>query len=222
MNNKSFFSDCYAHRFSQHERFEKNLMWKVLCKNYIQKFVDKNDTVIDLGAGYCEFINNIECKKKIAVDLNRDTKKFAEKEVKVIGVSIFKLPAIYNNSADVVFLSNVLEHLGSKDDVVNLLYRVNKILRKNGKIILLQPNIDLTKEAYWDFIDHKVALNTKSIKEVLEITGFEVSVFIKKFLPFTTKDRHFPMSTFLLSIYLRLPQFLRPLAGETFVVAVKK
>ena len=30
----------------------------------------KNFTVLDIGAGYCEFINNIQCAQKYAIDLN--------------------------------------------------------------------------------------------------------------------------------------------------------
>jgi len=223
MNRKPInFADCYVNRFSSTERAGKLRIWRELCKYYIQQYVGKKETVIDLGAGYCEFINNISCGKKIAVDVNPDTRKFANKNVLVVSKSVFRLSDKYSNTADVVFLSNFLEHLNNKDDVVDLLHRVNKLLKKGGKIILLQPNIDLVKESYWDFIDHKVALNTKSIREVLEITGFKINVFIKKFLPYTTKNKHIPMLSILLKIYLLLPEIIKPFAGQTFVVAVKK
>lgn len=222
MNKTRNFSEYYKNRFSSQEEKNKNLMWKVLCKFYLQKFVRNSDTVLDLGAGYCEFINNIECKKKIAVDINPDVKKYANKNVKIINKGVFDISKKMNNSVDVVFVSNFLEHLNTKDEVVDILNRVNKLLKSGGKIILLQPNIDLVKESYWDFIDHKVALNTKSIKEALEISNFKIVLFIKRFLPYTTKNRRIPMLIFLLKIYISLPSFLRLLAGQTFVVAVKK
>lgn len=223
MNMKKInFSRYYKNRFSSEDRSRKQEMWKELCKVFLQQFIYKNVTVMDIGAGYCEFINNISCGKKIAVDVNPDTKKFANKDVLVINKSAFLLSAKYNNIADIVFLSNFLEHLNSKDDVVELLRRVNKLLKKGGKIILLQPNIDLVKESYWDFIDHKVPLNTKSIMEALEIAGFKINVFIKKFLPYTTKNKHIPMLSILLKFYLLLPEIIKPFAGQSFVVAVKK
>lgn len=212
----------YKNRFSTKDISRKSKMWRTLCKVFLQQFVGKNDTVVDLGAGYCEFINNIKCGRKIAVDVNPDTKKFANKDVLVINKSVFQLSSKFNNCVDIVFLSNFLEHLDSKDDAVNILYRVNQLLKKGGKVILLQPNIDLVKEAYWDFIDHKIALNTRSIKEALEISGFKINTFVKRFLPYTTKNSYIPLSWILLKIYLLLPQLLRPFAGQTFVVAAKR
>lgn len=216
------YSNCYKIRFSKEERKRKNILWRDLCSLYLQKFVDKNDIVMDVGAGYCEFINNIKCAKKIAVDTNPDTKIFANKKVIVINKSILDLGKQYNNSIDVIFVSNFLEHLNSKDDLLDVLTRINRLLKPNGKIILLQPNIDLIKEAYWDFIDHKIALNTKSMIEALTISGFKISLFVKKFLPYTTKNSVLPISTLLLRVYLLIPQIFRVFAGQSLVVGYKK
>ena len=79
----------YEQRFQPMERQQKNELWKVLCHSFFQKYVSDSDTVVDLGAGYCEFINNIRCAKKIAVDLNEETVNFAAEEVRVPAVSLF-------------------------------------------------------------------------------------------------------------------------------------
>lgn len=216
------YSECYKIRFSNEERKRKNILWRDLCNLFLQRFVDSNNILMDVGAGYCEFVNNIKCAKKIAVDTNPDTKIFANKNIIVINKSIFDLGKQYNNSIDVIFVSNFLEHLNSKDDLLDVLTRINRLLKQNGKIILLQPNIDLIKEAYWDFVDHKIALNTKSMIEALTISGFKVSLFIKKFLPYTTKNSALPISTLLLKIYLLIPHFFRPFAGQSLVIGYKK
>ena len=67
----------------------KNEIWEVLCAKFFQKFIDKNSVVLDIAAGYCEFINNIEAKEKIAFDLNPDSRKFASAEVKFVNDSFF-------------------------------------------------------------------------------------------------------------------------------------
>lgn len=216
------FSQCYENRFSQRERKRKYIMWKKLCDIFLQQFVGKNDTVMDMGSGYCEFINNIKCAKKIAVDVNPDMKEFADKNVEVINKNIFDLPKKFKNSIDVIFLSNFLEHLNTKEEVLSVLSTANKLLKKKGKMILLQPNIDLVKESYWDFIDHKVVLNTRSIKEVMDLSGFRIKLFIRKFLPYTTKMPYLPMSKNLIKFYLSIPQIIRPFAGQSFLVAVKR
>jgi SAM-dependent methyltransferase len=185
------------------------------------------DTVIDIGAGYCEFINTILCGRKIAVDLNTDTKDFASKDVEVVTSSALKIPEKYNAKIDVVFMSNFLEHLESKQEVIKVLRKANQLLKVGGKILLIQPNINLVKERYWDFIDHTIPLNTNSMKEALHITGFEITTLTVRFLPYTTKSfqegRVFPswIKLLLLKIYLRIPPFMRLYAGQTFLCAVK-
>ena len=51
----------YKQRFNKNELHRKNAIWKILCKNFFQKYISKNSSVLDIGAGYCEFINNIQC-----------------------------------------------------------------------------------------------------------------------------------------------------------------
>src|SRR5437667_9074135 len=111
---------CYENRFSKLGVKKRNDIWKTLSKFYFQKLVKKSDTVLDLGAGYCEFINNINCSKKYAVDINPDTKKYAGRDVTVIQVSALSLPKNLENSIDVVFMSNFLEHLNSKEEVLEV------------------------------------------------------------------------------------------------------
>lgn len=213
--------DYYRTRFGNKDNIRRLSMWKILCESFLQKYIRKSDVVLDMGAGYCEFINTIKCRKKIAVDINPDTKEFSNKNVKVVASHALKVPPKYNSTIDVLFMSNFLEHLDSNEEVLAVLEKTYALLRNGGKVIIIQPNIDLVKESYWDFSDHKVALNTRSVKEVLKITGFTVDTFIERFLPYTTKKINLPFGDFLLKIYLIIPPFLRPFAGQSFIVAMK-
>jgi len=200
---------------------KRNKIWKILCKHFFQKMINRKDTLMDIGAGYCEFINNIDCKMKIAVDLNTDTRFKAGREVRVIEVNALSIPKDLDNKIDVIFISNFLEHLNSKEEVISVLQKSYQLLRRGGKVILMQPNIDLVKEKYWDFIDHIVPLNLPSITEALEISGFEIKTKIKRFLPYTTKSKLVVLSDLALRIYLLLPPLLRPFAGQSLIIAQK-
>lgn len=213
---------CYRKRFDAQENETRGKLWKVFCESFLQKFIKRNDIVMDIGAGHCEFLNNIDCKRKIAVDINPDTRQFAGKDVEVLRVRATNILKKFDGKIDVVLMSNFLEHLDSKDDVLATIFRVYRLLRKRGKLIIVQPNIDLVREAYWDFIDHKVALNTKSLMEALATCGFTIDRFIEKFLPYTTKRKYLPMKHLLLRLYLKIPPILRPFAGESFILAIKK
>jgi hypothetical protein len=56
----------YRNRFGQKEIQQKEKVWKVLCHVFFQKVIPEESVVLDIGAGYCEFINHIKCKKKFA------------------------------------------------------------------------------------------------------------------------------------------------------------
>ena len=213
--------DCYSRRFSEEENKNRDILWKVLCSSFFQKYINNNDTVIDVGAGYCEFINNINCKRKIAIDLNPETKNFANKDVEVIQANAVEIGDQFNKMADKVFLSNFLEHLNSKEEMFQVLKKVNELLKDGGKVLILQPNIDLIKEKYWDFVDHKIPINGPSLIEALQLCGFQIETFIKKFLPYTTKNKLIPQNPFLVKMYLKIPSRLRMFSGQSFVVAKK-
>lgn len=212
---------CYQLRFSEQEREKRNLLWKNLCKNFLQRFIRKSDVVLDVGAGYCEFINNISCKKKIVVDINPDVREFAHKNVEIVVDTISHVPSKLQGTIDVVFMSNFLEHLNSKDEVIEVLQKVNALLKIGGKVLIMQPNISLVKERYWDFIDHKTPLNEISLKEALTLCNFDVKVCVKRFLPYSTKEGSLRNFDFLLGVYLKIPSILRPFAGQSFVLAIK-
>src|SRR5882724_4111372 len=70
-------------------RFEKNLayrqkIWSVLTGNFFQQYVSPSATVLDLGCGYGEFINQIQCARKLAMDLNPDAPRFLAKDVRFL------------------------------------------------------------------------------------------------------------------------------------------
>lgn len=213
--------DYYRERFVENEFQRRKEIWKVICTDFLQNFIKKDDLVMDIAAGYCEFINTIKSKNKIAVDINPDVKKFAAKDVKVVMTPALKIPSSYTGKVDKIFMSNFLEHLNTKDEVIETLEKSFHLLKKGGQVIVLQPNISLTGNNYWNFIDHKIALNFNSTFEALRIAGFDVTLSIERFLPYTTKSI-FPKIPFLIRIYLLIPPELRPFAGQSFFIGTKR
>src|SRR4029450_10847919 len=105
----------YQQRFPEAALAQKDAIWKVLCGDFFQRFVNAGDTVVDIGAGYCEFINNTQAARKIAVDLNPDIRRFAAPDVQVVNAPCTAIGQIESASVDGVFMSNFLEHLPSKE-----------------------------------------------------------------------------------------------------------
>ncbi|MES2403728.1 MAG: methyltransferase domain-containing protein [Pseudomonadota bacterium] len=210
----------YRHRFPEEELANKHAIWRVLCRRFFSRYVKPTDTVVDIGAGYCEFINNIDAARKIAVDLNPEVARFANAGVQVLNESCTGIANLPSGTADAVFMSNFLEHLPSKQMVLDTFREAHRILKPSGRIIVLQPNIRFLYAEYWDFFDHHTALSDRSLVEGLQLAGFAPDVVIPRFLPYTTKSR-LPQAPWLVSLYLRFPPMWRILGKQTLVVAGK-
>ena len=208
----------YQQRFPEALLAKKHAIWQVLCRDFFSRYVKSTDTVVDIGAGYCEFINNIRAGRKIAVDLNPDVRRFAAADVHVINESCTAVRTLASESADVVFMSNFLEHLPNKDLVLDTLRECRRILRPGGNVLVLQPNIRYLPGEYWDYFDHHTALTERSLAEGLQLAGLEPTTVLARFLPYTTKSR-LPQAPWLVSLYLKVPLAWRILGKQAFVVA---
>jgi len=209
----------YARRFAGIEK-SRDQVWKVLTRHYFQRWVNPQDVVLDVGAGFCEFINNIQARNKFAVDLNPVTLRKAAQNVTVISQDVTNRWPVLSDSVDVVFSSNFFEHLPSKEHLQSCLHEIHRVLRPNGRLLLMGPNIRFCSDVYWDFFDHFLPLSDRSMAEALEITGFKTEKVIAQFLPFTMKGK-FPPHPLLVRLYLALPLFWRIL-GKQFLILARK
>jgi hypothetical protein len=117
MKQTEYLKTLYANRFDHKQRRAKNAMWKVLIDSFLQAHVGRNNRVLDIAGGYCEFINQVEAREKFLIDLNPDAQDFADPDVKVLHLDILSdinenlLPFAY---FDAIFVSNFFEHLSSQ------------------------------------------------------------------------------------------------------------
>jgi SAM-dependent methyltransferase len=213
----------YAVTKLYHFRFNKELavrnnIWKILCQDFFQQYIKPFESVCDLGAGFCEFINNIDAKTKIAVDINPESKKYANRNVKVVICSSTGLSKKIKEKLDLVFASNFFEHLPTKEELTKTIYEIKKILKNGGRLIILMPNIRYVGSAYWDFIDHQLPLTDKSMIELLELNSFKILNHKTKFLPYSTKGK-LPKILVLVRLYLKLPPLHLIFGKQSLIVA---
>lgn len=210
----------YDQRFNPEERRAKAQVWQVLCRDFFQRYVAPDDAVLDLGAGFCEFINHIRCGAKFAVDSDPQVLDHAAVGVTVRQGRADDLSWLEAASLDVVFASNFFEHMTHKDAVLATLREAHRVLRPGGRVLILQPNIRYAYKEYWDFFDHHLPFSHKSMVEALEVCGFDARVVRPRFLPFTTKGL-LPPWPILVQIYLRVPPLQWLLGKQMFIVADK-
>lgn len=219
MNNNQL-SDLYKIRFPKEELPRKNAIWKIICNNFLQRYIDHNSTVIDVACGYGEFLNNINATRKIAIDLNPDAKDHLNGNIEFNILDATQFSTVAPSKADIVFTSNFLEHLPNKKILDLFLDEVKKSLKPGGKFIILGPNLRYLPGKYWDFYDHHLGLTHLSLSEVLKLKSFDIEVCIDKFLPYTTKGP-LPTHPFFVWLYLHLP-FTWKLFGKQFFIVARK
>lgn len=214
-------STLYARRFAADALPAKYRIWRVLSRHFFQRYVRPTDTVLDLGAGFCEFVNTIRCARKLAVDRNPDVARWAGADVEVVVADSAAMDAVGDETVDVVFASNFFEHLPSVAALLETLREVRRVLRPGGLLLVLQPNIAAVGGRYWDFLDHRIPLTERTLVEAFGVTGLEVREVRPRFLPYTTKSR-LPQHPALVWLYLRMRPAHRVLGGQAWVVGARR
>ncbi|XZN93077.1 MAG: class I SAM-dependent methyltransferase [Microcoleus sp.] len=221
MKADGYLKKLYANRFDSRQMEAKVLLWKVLIDDFLQKYVPSQSSILDIGGGYCEFINQILADNKCLIDLNPDSQIFANADIKVLNIDVLNLGDrhLFTEQFDRIFISNFFEHLNNKEELVQIISFCFDSLKSNGSLLVIQPNFKYSYKEYYDFIDHQLPITHLSLQELLETVGFQIDLMIPRFLPFSTKGR--PASPLLLKIYLKLPFLWQFLGGQMFVKASK-
>lgn len=208
-------SDYYQTRYTYDNGRAK--VWKAIAE-YLQRFVEANtDSVVDLGAGYCDFINNIAARERTAIDKNPEGAKFCGDGVKFHCASATDLGVLEVASTDVMFASNLLEHLDDRELAVAM-DEFRRVLKPRAKVILLQPNYRYAYREYFDDYTHKKVFTHVSLKDFFEAGGFHAIHVAPRFLPFSLKSR-LPKSYILTKLYLN--SFFKPMAKQMLLVFQK-
>ena len=209
----------YEARFQQNRAY-RGEVWSALLDGFFQKYVAPSDAVLDLGCGYGEFINQVRCGKKFAMDLNPKTARCLDPSVTFCQQDCSEHWQLPDNSLNVVFTSNFFEHLPDKPALGRTLDEVKRCLAPGGRLIAMGPNIKYLAAVYWEFWDHHLPLTENSMTEALSTRGFAVDECIAKFMPYTMVNRpQYPI--LFLRMYLKVRLAWR-IMGKQFLVVARK
>lgn len=196
----------------------RDKLWETLCTAYFQPLIPADACVLELGAGYCNFINHIRCARRIAVDVWDGTRQHAASGVDVHLGSVTDLGFLPDASVDFVFASNLFEHLDQADFSATLVQLRCK-LRPGGSLNILQPNYRFAYREYFDDFTHRTVYSDRSLRDFISCHGFEIIYCAPRFLPLTIKSV-LPVSPFLIRMYLASP--FKPLGKQMLIRAVAK
>jgi len=209
----------YAHRLAPNSAY-RNRIWTVLATEFFSRWISIDATVLDLGSGYGEFINNVRAGRKYAMDLNPDAITHVSDPVSFVRHDCSMPWPLAPDMLDVVFTSNFFEHLPDKAALSATLRESFRCLKPGGRLIAVGPNIRYVPGRYWDFYDHHIPLSEASLTEALIVAGFEPETVIGQFLPYTAVNSpEYPL--LFLRLYLAVPLVWRILGKQFLVVAGK-
>jgi SAM-dependent methyltransferase len=204
----------FATRLSRDPRRQQ--LWKVLC-GYLQSEIPTSSALLELGAGYCDFTNNIQAAEKHVIDLSPDISQFAAEGVVTHEQPCWELAEFPGARFDAVFASNLFEHL-TREELLTTLSGVRRILRPGGKLLIVQPNFRYAYKSYFDDYTHIGIFTDISLADLLRTFGFHVDKVVPRFLPFSLRGRG-PKWPWLLRVYFNLPY--RPMAGQMYIACSK-
>jgi SAM-dependent methyltransferase len=209
----------YRNRFDERADYRMRV-WKTLVRRFFSRLVAWDSAVLDLGCGHGEFINNIQCREKFAMDLNPAARRHLDPDVIFLEQDCSHRWELADAALDVVFASNFFEHVPSKQDLSEIIVQAWRCIRPGGRLIVMGPNIRFVGNAYWDFCDHHLPLTDASIAELLRMHGFHIERSIDRFLPYTMVNKR-PVPKAFIALYLSMPPVWKIL-GKQFLIIGKK
>ncbi len=199
------------------ETSARSVLWKVLAE-YLSAYVPLQACVIELGAGYCDWINHVRAAAKVAVDFWGNLPYYAASDVRTIQHDLSKGLPTFDQPFDVALASNLLEHL-EPDAASRLVADVFTQLRSSGRFIVIQPNFRYAYRSYFDDYTHRSIFTDVSLSNLMRSHGLNIERLEARFMPYSLRNSRLPIRPWLIRAYLRSP--LKPLAGQMLVIARK-
>jgi SAM-dependent methyltransferase len=194
-------------------------VWREVTRYVQQKYIPEDSKVLDLGAGYCDFINHVSAKEKHALDVFTRMPNYAHSDVTTHIRSCTDMSFLRDGELDVIFASNLFEHLMHRE-LLDTIAEIRRVLRPDGRLILLQPNFKYCYRTYFDDYTHLQIFTHMGMYDLLEMAGLEIEAMHAKFLPVNMKSTlrlRLPFLSLIVRAYMRSP--IKPLAGQMLVVA---
>jgi ubiquinone/menaquinone biosynthesis C-methylase UbiE len=205
----------HSTRFTPDPR--RQILWQTLVTCVFQKQISPDGTVLELGAGYGDFINAVKARRRIAVDVWPGMLSHLDASVDGLVTSITQLDGVADNSVDYVFSSNCFEHV-SQTDLVNCLSQLRRKMKPGAMLTIVQPNFKYCAREYFEDYTHVSIYTDKGLCDLLAANGFKIVRCVPRFMPFTIKGS-LPVHPLLIRLYLMSP--FKPLAKQMLISAIR-
>lgn len=200
------------------EDSRRAMTWKVLA-DYLSRYVPRDARVLELGAGYCYWINSVRARYKVALDIWDQLGLYAAPDVHAVQCDLSSgLPIGARAGFGVAMASNLLEHL-DLDVASRLVGDVFACLHTGGRFVIVQPNFRFAYQSYFDDYTHRTIFTDRSLPNLLRSHGFLIERVEARFMPYSLCGTRLPVLPWLIRAYLHSP--FKPMAGQMLVIGQK-
>jgi 2-polyprenyl-3-methyl-5-hydroxy-6-metoxy-1,4-benzoquinol methylase len=166
-------SKLFEYREQIHQRYRDIWDIKILRKRFplMVRTIEDGEKVLDIGASNRNLEERLKrhFPKLIYKSMDIDREQFHD---------FYSLEEI-EESFDVVFLFEVIEHLGLEEGV-QLLKKIYDVLNVGGRLILTTPNV-FNPSRFWRDATHRVAYCYDELGGLLLAQGFEIKAMYRTY-----------------------------------------
>jgi SAM-dependent methyltransferase len=180
----------------------REVVWRAVA-GHLSGWIRPYSHVLEIGAGYCDWINNVQAERRVAADIWPRMAAHAGRGVQ---------PEVLDVSRD-------LRTLGTSafDTVASVVGDVHAVLKPGGLFLIVQPNFRLASRRYFDDYTHRAIFTDVSLPALLRAHDFRIILVKARFLPYSMRRAVVPIREWLVRAYLRSP--IKPMAGQMLVIA---
>src|SRR4030043_2357482 len=173
MDEGTSWSRLFEYRDQIHRRYPEIWDLKILRKRFplMVKTIQDSEKVLDIGASDRNLQERLRrhFPKLIYKSMDIDRERFHD---------FYSLEEI-QESFDVVFLFEVIEHLGLEEGI-RLLKKSYDLLSEGGRLILTTPNV-FNPSRFWRDATHKVAYCYDELGGLLLAQGFQIRAMYRTY-----------------------------------------
>ncbi len=195
----------------------RKVCWQTLVRHVFQKQIPPDAVVLELGAGYGDFINAVKAKRRLAVDTWAGMVAHLDRGVEGLVTSVTRLETVADDSVDYVFSSNCFEHL-TQADLVLCLAQLRLKMKPGAQLTIVQPNFKYCAREYFDDYTHVAIYTARGLSDLLAANGFRIARCVPRFLPLTLAG-FLPVHPLLIRLYLMSPW--KPMAKQMLIAAIR-
>lgn len=141
----------------------------VVDKFKFEPYINETDAVIDFGCGGGYILSNINCKRKIGIEINSTAREYAREKN---GIEMFSdVDSVPDRIADVIISHHALEHTEAPYEII---VKLSSKLKKTGKIVFVVPSEKKTKYNPEDINMHLYTWSEQNIGNLFRRAGYQV------------------------------------------------